>query len=250
MTNAAWFGTLNPRMREASGSCDVAWVAQNSLPRLILFHAFLFLLFLTIDKTEVSGQKLTSYRFYVNGSNGYIQTPGFPRRFPTPISCQWLIHAPPGKKIVLYFTQYYMRESFKLTEYDYYKDPDNHRGKHDLGEISFEDEVTSYTVYKSYLMLSFHVHEIGNIHLRVYDFLLEVYGFNITYEIMDRQRPVRTDACSVFKCSFLGNCLATRNFETYKCHCFAGFFGEDCQYGPYCDPDKGINMCRNQGKCR
>ena len=52
----------------------------------------------------------------VNGTHGSISTPNFPRRFPVPISCQWLLHAPPGKKIVLFFTQFYMRESFQLTE--------------------------------------------------------------------------------------------------------------------------------------
>ena len=143
-----------------------------------------------------------------------------------------------------------MRESFKLTEFDYYEGPHNFHGKHDLGEISFEEEVTSFTVYKPFLLLRFQVEEIGNIHLRVFDFLLDVYGFNITYEIVDRNAPVREDACSVFKCSFLGNCLAQRNFETYKCHCFHDFFGDDCQYGPYCNPDKDINMCKNGGKCR
>ena len=46
--------------------------------------------------------------------------------------------------------------------------------------------------------------DAGNIHLRVGDFLMDVHGFNITYEIVDVDTNLRTDACSVYKCSFLG----------------------------------------------
>ncbi len=187
---------------------------------------------------------------YVNDTRGFIQTPNFPRQFPVPISCQWLLHSPPGSQIIIYFTQYYMRENFKLTEYDFYESDRNYRGRNDLGEINFEEEYTSFVIYKPYLLLRFQVEDLGNIHLRVDDFLLDVYGFNITYEIVEEQQPVRPDACSVFRCSFLGNCFATKNFETYGCHCFPGYFGDECQYGPYCDPENGINMCRNGGKCR
>ena len=33
---------------------------------------------------------------------------------------------------------------------------------------------------------------------------MDVHGFNITYEIVNVTAPVRKDACSVYKCSFLG----------------------------------------------
>jgi hypothetical protein len=36
----------------------------------------------------------------------------------------------------------------------------------------------------------------------------------------------------------------------YKCQCFPGFFGTDCQYGPSCDPDRNVEVCQNGGKCR
>ena len=92
-----------------------------------------------------------------NGTHGHISTPNFPRRFPVPISCRWIFHVPPGKKIVLYFTQFYMRESFQLTEYDEYVDERTYRGRHELGTVSFEDEVTSFSVYKPWLVLKFQV---------------------------------------------------------------------------------------------
>ena len=195
-----------------------------------------------------SNVEVTRCGSYLNNSHGYIKTPNFPWEFPLPISCQWLLHAPPGKKIVLYFTQYYMRQSLHLIEYDYYESVHLNRGRHDLGEVSFE--VTSFTVYKPYLLLRFEVEEADNIHLRVHQFLLDVYGFNITYEMVDDNDELRPDDCFKNKCSFLGNCLANKDFSKYQCQCFSGYFGEECQYGPFCDPAKGKNMCKNGGKCR
>ena len=92
-----------------------------------------------------------------NGTHGHIKTPNFPRKFPVPISCRWVFHAPPGKKIVLYFTQFYMRQSFQLTEYDDYTDERTYDGRHELGTVGFEDEVTSFSVYKPWLVLKFQV---------------------------------------------------------------------------------------------
>ena len=222
-----------------------AWLASGLL--LMLVHYAMASRYVNV---QGGSQKVTECGGYINGTRGFIKTPNFPRRFPTPISCRWLLFAPPSHKLILYFTQYYMRESFQVTVFDYYQDDRHYRGRHELGEISFEDEVTQYTVYKSYLLLEFQVEEIGNIHLRVDDFLLDVYGFNITYEVVPVNEPPRQDACSVYKCSFLGSCMATANFETYKCHCFGPYFGDECQYGPYCDPENGLNMCYNNGKCR
>jgi hypothetical protein len=188
----------------------------------------------------------------MNASSGYFHTPNFPHRFPAPIACRWLFHAPPGKKIVLYLTQFYLHNSFRVTEYSHYSE-DTHgrvtwRGRYEVGEINFEE---AYLVSsKPYMLIDFRVAEIGNIHLRVDEYLLDVYGFNITYEMVDEEMPVRTDACTVIKCSFLGHCIATANLDTYKCHCFPSYYGDECQYGPSCDPDKGINMCLNGGKCR
>ena len=70
---------------------------------------------------------------FINDSRGFIHTPSFPKRFPVPILCRWVLKRPPGKKIVLYFTQFYMRESFHLTEYDSYTDEQIYRGRHELG---------------------------------------------------------------------------------------------------------------------
>lgn len=102
---------------------------------------------------------------YPNDTHGHINTPRFPLKFPVPISCKWVFHIPLGKKIVLYFTQFYMRESFQLTEYDLYTDKGETLGRHELGTVSFEDKVTSFTVYKPYLVLKFRVSKKFFLHL-------------------------------------------------------------------------------------
>ena len=45
---------------------------------------------------------------------GVIQSPNFPAAFPVPIECRWIIAAEPEKKIVLYFSQYFLKSNFRL----------------------------------------------------------------------------------------------------------------------------------------
>ncbi len=49
-------------------------------------------------------------------------------------------------------------ESFELTEYDEYVDNKKYKGRHELGTVSFEDEVTSFSVHKPWLVLKFQVY--------------------------------------------------------------------------------------------
>ena len=48
-------------------------------------------------------------------------------------------------------------ESFELTEYDEYVNQNKYKGRHELGTVSFEDEVTSFSVHKPWLVLKFQV---------------------------------------------------------------------------------------------
>jgi hypothetical protein len=198
----------------------------------------------------VAAEVFTNCGGILTEERGVVHSPNFPRRFPVPLVCRWVISAPPQKKIVLYFTQYFMRGAFHVNEYESYTDNLHHTGHKSLGQINFEDHIHIMVAYKPYLVLELVLHQMSNIHLRVEEYLENVYGFNITYEIVDPSARVRHDTCSVNDCSFLGHCLASSDFSEYKCHCFNDFFGNECQYGPYCDPDKGINMCLNQGRCR
>ncbi|XP_048255692.1 uncharacterized protein LOC124138812 isoform X3 [Haliotis rufescens] len=209
---------------------------------------YIYLIFLSdIVVTDLSYSDCGGF---LTEERGFIKSPKFPHRFPTPISCHWVIQAPPERKIILYFTQYFLRSGFYLSEYDQYHSEVSYTGKNNLGEINFEDEFTSLVAYKPYVVITFNVRDNGNIHLRVEDYLQDVYGFNITYEVVGLEEKVGRDACSVHECSYLGNCVANFNYSEYRCDCFEGFFGKECQYGPYCDPDKGTNMCENGGRCR
>ncbi|XP_067678282.1 uncharacterized protein [Haliotis asinina] len=210
----------------------------------------IYICFIFLPHLVVADFLYTDCGGFLTEERGFIKSPKFPDRFPTPISCHWVIQAPPERKIILYFTQYFLRSGFYLSEYDKYESEESYTGKNNLGEINFEDEFTSLVAYKPFVVITFNVRDNGNIHLRVEDYLQDVYGFNITYEVVGVEEKVGRDACSVHECSYLGNCMANFNYSEYRCHCFEGFFGNECQYGPYCDPDKGTNMCENGGRCR
>lgn len=212
-----------------------------------------FLCFSLIGQTvaEEEGKVYTNCGGVFEEPNGVLQTPNFPGPYPTPIQCQWLIHAKPGKKIILYFTQYYMKDSFFVSDYQAYQDTSTYVGRQDFGEITWEhDDLLSLVSYRPYMLIEFNVNFIGNRHVRVINHLLEVYGFNITYEIVDANANVSKLTCSVKTCSYLGDCVVSSDYTDFKCQCFDGFFGEDCQYGPYCNPMKNVNFCYNGGSCK
>ena len=87
---------------------------------MVISFSFLFHLTL-IDggstTTEVScGNRLTAPR-------GVIQTPNFPRSFPVPIKCRWVIDVSDipatNSSIVVYLTQVYVYKGLSFTEYAY-----------------------------------------------------------------------------------------------------------------------------------
>ncbi|XP_052256358.1 uncharacterized protein LOC127861711 [Dreissena polymorpha] len=180
---------------------------------------------------------------------GILQTTNFPGPFPTPISCEWLIRAPPNKKIILYFTEFYMKDSVFVSSYDAYKSPTLHLNRDDIGEILWNYDLSiPLETRKPCLLLRLEVNFIGNRNLRVIEHLLDVFGFNITYEIVD---PLVTAqlGCSLKHCSYLGKCIASADYSSFSCQCYDKFFGDQCQYGPHCDPDHGTNLCLNGGRC-
>ncbi|CAC5367520.1 unnamed protein product [Mytilus coruscus] len=181
---------------------------------------------------------------------GVIQSPNFPGPFETPVFCEWVIQAPPKLKTVLYLTQYYLKGFFHVYEYDHYTNKDEWIGERKLATVNCEDEIWSIVAHKPFMVLRFAVQEMGNIHLRVLDHLIDVYGFNITYELVSKHEVDSKWTCSAFDCSYLGNCYASADYSEYKCHCFPNFSGEECQYGPHCNPMIEKNMCQNNGSCR
>lgn len=219
-------------------------------PPLLPLHLPLLLLLVLLGARPVRSDVYRDCGGTLQGERGFIHSPNFPHPFPDPISCLWVLRAPPGKSIHLYFTQYFLRESFYLAEFTTYTSPLVFTGRSDLGPFDFQDRVTSVVVHKPVLTIEFRVRGKKNIHLRVEEFLNDVHGFNVTYELLDAALPRRNNTCSVHTCSFLGHCLVTADWDRYYCDCFPGYFGDECQYGPHCDPQAGKNMCQNGGSCR
>lgn len=150
--------------------------------------------------------------------HGNIQTPNFPHRFATPIECVWIIDAsdmpPQGQanvSIVVYLTQLYVLSGLKFTEYMYYSD-DFKVPAHRVFTLT-EDDVTQVTWVKfhsQYLEIRFTMATLDGTHLRALDRLLDVYGFNITYEV---QNEVKTTQCNTLQCRFLGDCYASEDYR-------------------------------------
>ncbi|XP_016979077.2 uncharacterized protein LOC108044545 [Drosophila rhopaloa] len=186
--------------------------------------------------------------------HGIIQTPNFPHRFTTPIECVWIIDASempaPGQgnvSIVVYLTQLYVLSGLKFTEYMYYSD-DFKVPAHRVFALN-EDDVTQVTwvqFHSQYLEIRFTMATLDGTHLRALDRLLDVYGFNITYEV---QNEVKSSQCNTLQCRFLGDCYASSDYSSYGCSCFPGFSGSDCGHGPLCQ-DLHTNICQNGGTCK
>ncbi|EDW85213.2 uncharacterized protein Dwil_GK18398 [Drosophila willistoni] len=186
--------------------------------------------------------------------HGHIQTPNFPHRFATPIECIWIIDASDlpataqgNVSIVIYLTQLYVLGGLKFTEYMYYSD-DFKVPAHRVFTLN-EDDVTQVTWVQfnsQYLEIRFTMASLDGTHLRALDRLLDVYGFNITYEV---QHDVKTNQCNTLQCRFLGDCFASSDYSSYGCSCFPGFSGSDCGHGPLCQ-DAHTNVCQNGGTCK
>lgn len=162
---------------------------------------------------------------------GNIQTSNFPHKFPTPIECVWVIDASElpittptsasagasggaggtNISIIVYLTQLYVLGGLKFTEYMYYSD-DYKVPAHRVFTLT-EDDVTqvAWVQFSSqYLEIRFTMASLDGTHLRALDRLLDVYGFNITYEV---QQEVKTYQCNTLQCRFLGHCYAKADYR-------------------------------------
>lgn len=154
----------------------------------------------------------------LNSRYGLIQTPNFPHRFTTPIECVWIIDASElpataqgNVSIVVYLTQLYVLGGLKFTEYMYYSD-DFKVPAHRVFALTEEDvtQVTWMQFNSQYLEIRFTMATLDGTHLRALDRLLDVYGFNITYEV---QHEVKTTQCNTLQCRFLGDCYASADYR-------------------------------------
>lgn len=151
----------------------------------------------------------------LKAARGIIQTPNFPNKFNVPITCIWIIDSTAvptaNVSIVVYFTQQYVLSGLTFTEYVYY-DPD-YQVKSQQSSFEWNEDAVTQVAWvrfsSPYLVIKFTMENLHGTHLRALDRLLDVYGFNITYEI-DAVKPYQ---CNALKCRFLGHCYAAHDFS-------------------------------------
>lgn len=152
----------------------------------------------------------------MSGLHGIIQTPNFPNPFPVPIRCRWVIDASGyhNATIYIYFTQMFVTTGLKIADYSYY-DKNDSTGLA-VGKIF---ELPSRKTLKvdhlstdwSYSVIDFELNQLEGNHVRALHNLMNVFGFNITYEISLNGR--KSEACTVSDCSLAGNCYASQDFS-------------------------------------
>lgn len=155
---------------------------------------------------------------YLNQKNGILSTPNFPKAFKVPIRCKWVIDANfsdnrGSSTIVVYLTQLLVTTGLRFTEFDYYEQDSTFQlGGRLIHEVT-EQNVTSLqwiVTSRQYLVVEFVLERLEGNHLRVLDNLLDVYGFNMTFETRSH---LRQETCTVLNCSLSGHCFASLDYE-------------------------------------
>ena len=135
--------------------------------------------------------------------HGVIHTPNFPGRFPTPIECEWVIKSDTeGAMIVVYLTQMYVQEGVSFTEK---MDYDRRLPGKPINLTGYELENIRHVQSSSnVLVIGLKLNTLENNHVRVLNNFIDVFGFNITYEVTT-EGP-RKDHCNTMDCGFTGIC--------------------------------------------
>lgn len=194
------------------------------------FAVLLFVLAMTVFKaksTQFSPVNCGNVTI-LTAAHGVIQTPNFPKAFRVPIRCRWVINKTAiasqleadnqTVEVNVYLTQLYVTTGLTITEYHVYDEESNtaYTGNIQLN-LSTTDVIDKGVMYVStvnypFMVIDFTLDVLEGNHLRVLDKWLDVYGFNITYEISTIPRN-DTDICSVSLCNFLGDCYADADFS-------------------------------------
>ncbi|XP_014468540.1 PREDICTED: uncharacterized protein LOC106741243 isoform X3 [Dinoponera quadriceps] len=191
---------------------------------------------------------------HLAGPRGVIHTPNFPGPFPLPIKCRWVIDVSDipstNSSIVVYLTQLYVYKGLRFTEYAYYESETMNFGAALVKEVT-EGNVFEYRqlrTFRPFLVVEFELDRFEGNHVRVLNDLLDVYGFNVTYEMTEEQP--NPESCTMRDCSFAGNCLVSADYVSFWCDCFDGFSGRNCNEGPLCFNDQHSPVCQNEAMCR
>lgn len=155
--------------------------------------------------------------YFLKERVGTLTTPGFPSAFPLPFFCRWIIDATsfePDSFITLYLTQMYLTRGVKAVQYSFCNES-HALGRKDLDELHTlrPRPFSVYRIKARYLEVQVNLDELVNANLRVEHRLMDVYGFNITYEIQPNDSRIRTDTCNVVNCTFNGHCYANHNYR-------------------------------------
>lgn len=126
-----------------------------------------------------------------------------------PVTCEWVIDsqlvATPNTSIVVYLTQLFVFEGLSFIEYQLYDSDYKIHPKviHKVNETNIS-KIRWIQTFQSFLVIRLELQSSDTAHLRVLDNFLDVYGFNITYEITSGS--VRRDSCIMIDCAFNGIC--------------------------------------------
>ncbi|KAF4527219.1 hypothetical protein B566_EDAN010561 [Ephemera danica] len=153
--------------------------------------------------------------------SGVLQTPNFPGRFQVPSHCKWILNVSnsPDSYIVIWFTQLYVLNGLKITEYVALEDSTTYDlGGQVLLDSSTHAQLLNYTWVRSmmpFLVIELQLEQLEGNHVRTRDNLLDVFGFNVTYELMPRDKEPSSfpRRCSVVECSYTGDCIADATLE-------------------------------------
>lgn len=153
---------------------------------------------------------------HLTDPRGVIHTPNFPGPFPVPVKCRWVIDVSDvpstNSSVVVYLTQLYVYKGLRFTEYAYYESENMNFGAALVKEVT-EGNVFAYRrlrTFRPFLVIEFELDRLEGNHVRVLNDLLDVYGFNVTYEMTEEQP--NPESCTVRECSFAGNCLISADY--------------------------------------
>lgn len=172
-----------------------------------------FILFLAVGECRKSKRNQQKCGGYLTASSGTIQTPNFPGPFKVPIHCRWIISSEYASEhanqasIVVYFTQLYVVNGLVFKE-SIQADGKQSTHVHTITEETMHEDRFVHVMYP-YLIVEFKMDQLEGNQFRALDGLMDVYGFNLTYEISPKKDAVRHNSCTVYSCSLVGHCYAS-----------------------------------------
>lgn len=117
--------------------------------------------------------------------------------------------------IVVYLTQLYVTTGLVIKEYAYYEDDSMKYAENVIFSANDKNVLTDLvvTTERPYLVIEFGLDRLDTNHVRALDSLLDVYGFNMTYDVIKSRELSGVNSCSVANCSYNGQCFASANFR-------------------------------------